>query len=244
MGSDLRRGRLIGVGVGPGEPDLITVKAVRALKRSQVVAFPAGSGQRPGTAEQIIAPWLRRAQLRLPLRFPFVQDPQQLEQAWEQAAGKVWSHLSQGQDVVFASEGDIGFYSTFTYLSQTLQRRHPQVVVEAIPGICSPLAASAVLGEPLTVRSQKLAVLPALYTVDELERALAWAEVVVLMKVSSVYAQVWSLLQRCGRLPQSAVVVYATRPEQRIYRDLSRYPQLDLPYFSLLIVQAGPDSLG
>ncbi|PSN17271.1 precorrin-2 C(20)-methyltransferase [filamentous cyanobacterium CCP5] len=234
-------GRLIGVGVGPGDSHLITVKGVQALKRSPVVAFPAGR-QQPGTAEQIIAPWGRRGQTRLPLEFPFVQEIGLLEAAWEKAATQVWTYLGQGLDVAFACEGDIGFYSTFTYLAQTLQRHHPQITIEAVPGICSPLAATAVLGLPLTVRSQKLAVLPALYTVDELEQALSWAEVVVLMKVSSVYPQVWSLLKRHHRLEHSYVVAYATRPEQRIYTDLSRHPQLELPYFSLLIVQKNPES--
>lgn len=244
MTTEQRLGQLVGVGVGPGDPDLISVKGVRWLKRSQVVAYPAGVAQQPGTAERIIAPWLRRGQTRLPLKFPYVQDMDTLTAAWQQAAAQVWPFLQRGQDVVFASEGDIGFYSTFTYLAQTLQHQHPQVTVQAVPGICSPLAAAAVLGVPLTVRSQTLAVLPALYTVADLEQTLAWAEVVVLMKVSSVYGQVWSLLERRQLLQHSTVVAYATRPEQRIYQDLRQYPQLQLPYFSLLIIQSSPDSLG
>lgn len=230
-------GKLYGVGVGPGDPELITLKGWRLLNESTVVAFPAGMGNRPGVAQQIVSAWLRPDQVQLALVFPYVQDDTVLVQAWEAAAETVWPYLQQGQDVVFVSEGDVSFYSTFTYLAQTLQQQHPELVVEAIPGISSPMAAAAVLGMPLTVRSQRLMVLPALYTVSDLETAIATADVVVLMKVSSVYEQVWSVLKQHHLLQHSYIVERATQPTQVIYADLSNRPTLDLPYFSILIVQ-------
>ncbi len=229
-------GKLYGVGVGPGDPELLTVKGVRLIQQAPVVAFPEGVQGKPGIAEQIVAPWLRAGQVKLPLSFPYVQAEEVLWAAWELAADQVQSCLQQGLDVVFVSEGDISFYSTFTYLAQTLQTRDPNVLIEAVPGIASPMAAAAVLGIPLTVRSQRLAILPALYAVADLETALQTSDVVVLMKVSSVYALVWQVLERYGLLQQSYIVERATQPSQVIYRDLSDRPQLDLPYFSLLIV--------
>ncbi|HEY9846693.1 MAG TPA: precorrin-2 C(20)-methyltransferase, partial [Candidatus Caenarcaniphilales bacterium] len=187
-------GTLYGVGVGPGDPELMSVKGLRLLKNSPVVAFPAGLGGKPGIAQQIVRSWLYPEQVQLALTFPYVQDCLVLEQAWQTAAEQVWHYLQQG-DVTFVSEGDVSFYSTFTYLSQTLQQRHPQAQVETIPGICSPLAAAAALGLPLTTSRDRLAILPALYHVSELSAVLAWADVVVLLKVSSVYEQVWSLLK-------------------------------------------------
>lgn len=230
-------GTLYGIGVGTGDPELITVKGLRILQQVPIVAFPAGMSGKPGIAQQIVATWLQPKQIKLPLVFPYVQDDSVLEQAWQQAATQIWSHLQQGQEVAFVSEGDVSFYSTFTYLAQTLQQQHPEAIVQTIPGICSPLATAAVLGIPLTLRAQRLMVLPALYNVAELEAALHQAEVVVLMKVSSVYQQVWSVLQRHDLLKRSYVVVRATCPDQEIYADLSQYPALDLPYFSLMIVQ-------
>ena len=229
-------GRLTGVGVGPGDPDLITVKAVRRLQTAAVVAYPAGLHGQPGVAEQIIAPWLRSVQQRLPLQFPYVQDDTQLQQAWAQAATQVCDQLQQGRSVVFAAEGDISFYSTFTYLAQAVKQRQPELTVEAIPGICSPLAAAAELGLPLTVRSQQLAILPALYDPDALLTALTWAEVVVLMKVSSVYGQVWPLLRDRQLLDHAIVIERATQTEQIIHRDLATQPDLQLPYFSLMVI--------
>lgn len=234
-------GTLYGISAGPGDPELLTVKAMRLLQRAAVVAYPAGVRGKSGFAEQIVAPWVTPQQTRLVLTFPFVQDVAVLTAAWQAAAAQVWLYLEQGQDVVFASEGDVSFYSTFTYLAQTLVQQHPEVRVEAVPGVCSPLAAIAALGLPLTVQGDRLAILPALYHPQELEAVLNWADVVVLMKVSSVYAQVWEILQQRDLLARSYVVEWATLPQQVIHRDLRALPQLELPYFSLLVVKVRGD---
>ncbi|MGG6295442.1 precorrin-2 C(20)-methyltransferase [Leptolyngbya sp. AN02str] len=233
-------GTLYGVGAGPGDPELLTVKGLRLLQQAAVVAFPAGIGGKPGVAQQIVAPWVQSHQTQLALEFSYVQDDAVLTAAWEKAARYVWQYLAQGQDVVFVSEGDVSFYSTFTYLAQTLQQQQPTARVETIPGISSPMAAAAMMGLPLTVRSQRLMVLPALYTVADLETAIAHADVIVLMKVSSVYEQIWAVLQRHQLLQHSYVVERATLPNQVIYADLRDRPTLELPYFSLLIVQVNP----
>jgi precorrin-2/cobalt-factor-2 C20-methyltransferase len=233
-------GTLSGVGVGPSDPELITVKGLRLLQSAPVVAFPAGITDRPGMAQTIIQPWLQPHQTQLALTFPYVQDQAVLTAAWAIAADQVWHYLQQGQDVVFVSEGDVSFYSTFSYLAQTLQAQHPEAIVATIPGVCSPLAAAAALGLPLTLRQQRLAVLPALYTVTELETTLQWADVIVLMKVSSVYQQVWKILDRHQLLDRSYIIERATAPTQKIYHHLRDRPTLDLPYFSLLIIQVNP----
>ena len=230
-------GILYGISVGPGDPELITLKGLRSLQKAPVVAFPAGIEGKPGMAQQIISPWLSQEQYQLALKFPYVQDMAVLTEAWQLAAEQVWKYLQIGQDVAFACEGDISFYSTFTYLAQTLQQMHPEAVIKLVPGVCSPMAAASLLGLPLTIRQERLVVLPALYHVGELEAVLDWADVVVLMKVSSVYEQVWKVLQQRSLLSQSWVVERATLPDMVIYADLSDRPTLKLPYFSLLIVQ-------
>lgn len=235
--SDRKSGILYGISVGTGDPELITVKGLRLLQQASVVAFPAGKGNSTGLAEQIIAPWLLPEQQKLALEFPYVQDEAKLQQAWQSAARQVWYYLQQGQNVAFACEGDLSFYSTFTYLSQTLQQLYPEAVIEMVPGVCSPMAAAAALGIPLTVRQQSLAVLPALYSLQDLEIALDWADVIVLMKVSSVYQEVWQILKKRHLLQQSWVVEWATLPAQAIYSNLQCHPQLAPSYFSLLIIK-------
>lgn len=230
-------GTLYGISVGPGDPELMTLKGLRLLKQSPVVAFPAGIQGKPGMAEHIVEQWLAEHQVKLALVFPYVQDTVALTQAWQLAAEQVWQYLQLGQDVAFVCEGDVSFYSTFNYLAQMLQHLHPDCVIQAVPGICSPMAAASVLGIPLTVRQERLVVLPALYNVGELETILDWADVVVLMKVSSVYPKVWEVLRRRQLLEQAWVVERATLPEQVIYENLRDRPTLNLSYFSLLIVK-------
>ena len=234
----MQLGILYGISIGTGDPELITVKGLRWLQQCPIVAFPAGLGDRPGIAQQIIANWLKPEQTTLALNFPYVREESILVSAWQQAAQKVWSYLQQGKNVAFACEGDVSFYSTFTYLAQTLQNLHPEAIVKTVPGVCSPMAFASVLQIPLTIRSQRLAVLPVLYNMEELETVLNWAEVIVLLKVNSVYEQVWQVLQQRNLLARSWIVEKATFPEQKIYRNLDQYPHLKLSYFSLLLIQA------
>ena len=229
-------GVLYGISVGTGDPELITVKGLRVLQNSKVVAFPSGINNRQGIARGIVECWLKPEQILLPLEFPYLQDEQKLQQAWKKAADRVWQYLKQGIDVSFACLGDVSFYSTFTYLAQTLQEFYLDVKIETISGVCSIMAIASVLEIPLTVNRQKLVVLPALYSVEELKTALDWAEVVVLLKVSSVYEQVWQILQAQNLLNSSSIVEKATFPEQKIYRDLTNLPKLELSYFSILLI--------
>lgn len=233
----MQLGILYGISVGTGDPELITVKGLRWLQQCPIVAFPAGLGAQLGVAQKIINPWLQPQQKTVALDFPYTQDEQILLSAWQKAAKKVWHYLQQGNDVAFACEGDVSFYSTFTYLAQTVQHLYPEAIVKTVPGVCSPTAVASALQIPLTIRAQRLVILPAIYTVKELESVLDWAEVVVLLKVSSVYQQVWQVLQKRSLLNSSWIVERATFPEQKIYRDLAQYPQLKLSYFSLLLIQ-------
>lgn len=228
-------GILYGIGVGPGDPELISVKGLRCLQQCPIVAYPAGLNGQPGIAEQIVTPWLT-SQRRLPLVFPYVQDAVRLQEAWQQAACAVWDALSQGQDVAFVCEGDVGVYSTFTYLAETLLFLHPEGIIQRIPGISSPMAAAAALEMPLTYQCDRLAILPALQRLADLTDVLMWADVIVLLKVSRVYSAVWQILKQKTLLQTSVVVIRASTTEQKIYRNLEPYPDLQLPYFSLLII--------
>ncbi|MBJ7901344.1 MAG: precorrin-2 C(20)-methyltransferase [Cyanobacteria bacterium RI_101] len=230
-------GRLYGISVGPGDPELLTLKALRILQTVPVVAYPAGKGDKPGLAESIIQTYLAPEQIRLPLRFPYVFESETLAEAWEAAARETFLYLSQGLDVGFACEGDGGFYGTFNYLAQTLSQNYPELIIERLPGVSSPWAAAAALGLPLTLQDQRLFILPALYHADDLDAALSQAEVVVLLKFRQVYSQVWRRLQALDLLQRAWVIEWATTPRQRIYHPLTAYPELKLSYFSLLLIQ-------
>ena len=234
--NDTFLGTFYGISVGTGDPELITVKGLRLLQKTRVIAFPAGINQQPGIAQKIITRWLQPSQITIPLDFPYVRERNILAAAWAKSANKVWHYLQQGQDVAFACEGDISFYSTFTHLASTLKQLYPSTTICTVPGVCSPVAAASDLGIPLTINHQRLTILPALYTVDELETALDTAEVLVLLKVSSVYQQVWQILKQRDLLERSFVVEKASCSDRKVYTNLINYPNLQLPYFALLIV--------
>ena len=128
-------GTLYGISVGPGDPELITLKGLRILKQVAVVAFPSGIQGKPGIAQRIVDEWLENHQVQLALTFPYVQDMVVLTQAWKIAAEQVWQYLHLGQDVAFVCEGDVSFYSTFTYLAEVLQQLHPEAYKISPPNL-------------------------------------------------------------------------------------------------------------
>ncbi len=233
-------GTFWGISAGAGDPDWITVKAAKLLSSVNWVACPQNASGQPGLAYQIVRPWLRPEQTLLPLHLPFVTQPEQLQAAWRAAAEQLAPPLEQGEDIAFVCEGDVGLYSTFAYVAQALRERIPTLPIQAIPGVSSPLAAAALLGSPLVLGSEKLAILPALFALSELEQACTWAEVVVLMKVAPVYPQVWQWLAARGWLEQARLVIWAGWPQQAIFSTLEGLADYQPPYFSLLILRSRP----
>ncbi|MEL7510175.1 MAG: precorrin-2 C(20)-methyltransferase [Cyanobacteria bacterium J06554_1] len=231
------RGRLWGVSVGPGDSELLTLKGLRILQTVDVVACPQNRQGEPGMAYAIVKSHLRPEQTILPLNLPFVRDPVQLQQAWRLAGERLVPLLAQGQDVAFITEGDASLYSTFSYVAQSVHRLAPSVGITTVPGVCSPLAAMAALNRPLSLGAEKIAILPVLYDVSELTHALEWADVVVLMKVSSVFGQVWHTLKEKGLLEHASLVERVGSPEEKQYPSLVNLANHKPPYFSILIVR-------
>lgn len=232
-------GTLWGISVGPGDPELLTLKGLRILRSVPIVACPQSRTGQPGMAHQIVQEYLDPAQSLLPLDLPFVTDPQVLQPAWRRAAEQLLISLRQGRDVAFVCEGDVGLYSTFTHLARTLRQLHPQIPLQLIPGVCSPLAAAAALGRPLSIGAERIAILPAMYTPAEIETVRAWADVVVLMKVAPVFPQVIQWLQDQGILHQASLIEWVSSDRQQIWTDLGQLIDYRPPYFSLMIL-SGP----
>ena len=230
-------GHLWGVSVGPGEGEWLTLKGLRILQAVNIVACPQNRHGEPGMAYNIVKSYLRSEQTILPLALPFVRDPVQLQQAWTAAAETLVPLLAQGQDVAFITEGDASLYSTFSYVAQSIHRLAPSVKITTVPGVCSPLAAMAALNMPLSLGAEKIAILPALYDVSELTHALEWAEVVVLMKVSSVFDQVWQTLKDKNLLEHASLVERVGSPNEQRYPNLVDLADHTPPYFSILIVR-------
>lgn len=230
-------GILWGIGTGPGKAQWLTLEGLKILQSVPVVAMPQNIKGEAGMAYQIVKEYIQPQQTILPLALPFVTDEATLHQAWDKAGKELISILAEGKDIAFIAEGDISFYSTFTYIARSVNNLAPSVQIEAIPGICSPLAAAAALKIPLSIGSEKIAILPALYSISELEQALDWAEVVVLMKVSSVFAEVWQLLAKKELLEKASLVEWVGGPKEKIWPNLLGLENYKPPYFSILLVR-------
>lgn len=215
-------GRLIGVGVGPGAPDLLTLRALNVLRSAPVLALPRGNDFGTSVAWEIIKQHLPSdsPQERLFLTFPMVHEPARLNRAWSHAQVVIGERLMRGQDVAFATEGDPSLFSSFIYLKDAAPRLWPGVAVEVVPAVSSITAVPAVAGVALADGQERIAILPGTCGLDDLEDALIRFDTIVLMKVGGAMPHVVACLERAGLLERAVYVSRATMAEQRIVRDL------------------------
>ena len=239
MSGPLSAGRLLGLGVGPGDPELITVKALRLLREAPVVAYPVAKG-RPGNAFGIVQRYLRRDQVLVPLTYPVTTEkpppPFCYETAlrgfYDESAAEVAAHLDAGRDVAVICEGDPFFYGSFMYLHDRLAERYRTVVV---PGVCSVVACAATLATPLVYRNQTLTVLSGVLEAAELSRRLAACEAAAVMKLGGNFSKVREVLQSLGLSERALYVERATMAGERIL-SLTEVDAATVPYFAMVLL--------
>ncbi len=232
-------GRLFGLGVGPGDPELITVKALRLLQAAPVVAYHAAKGKK-SNALSIVERHLRAAQITVPLVYPVTTEklPPHLcyekiiSDFYDEASAALAAHLDAGRDVAVICEGDPFFYGSFMYLHDRLAARY---ATEVVPGVCSVVGAAAVLGAPLAYRNQTLTVLSGVLEPAELKRRLAATDAAAIMKLGSNLAKVRGVLEELGLADRALYVERATMAAQRIMALAEVDPETS-PYFSIIIV--------
>lgn len=231
-------GTLYGVGVGPGAPDLITLRALNVLKQAQVLALPRSSDYGESMAWKILKPTLGEipGQERLFLTFPMNKDPARLRPAWDTAFTAIGERLERGLSVAFATEGDPSLFSTFIYLHQEAPLRWPGIRIEVVPGVSSIMAVPSVTGVPLADGQERIAILPASYGVEDLNQVLELFDTVVLMKMGAEIPKVIEALDRQGLTDRTVYVSKATMAEQRIVRDIRTIQSERGDCFAMMIV--------
>lgn len=233
--------RLYAVGVGPGDPELLTLRAVRILRDADVVVAPTGRAEAASYALGIVAGHLDRSrQLILERVFPMTRDEDELQPLWEATAEEVADHVRAGRTVAFVTIGDPLLYSTFLHLLRVLRAAYPEIVVEIVPGITSVGAAAAAAGVPLAMAAECLAVLPATGEDVRLRQALADFDCVVLMKVSRVFDRIYALLVELGLERHAVFVRRVGSCEEELVTDLATLVGRPLDYLSLVIVRKHP----
>lgn len=237
--SGQQTGRLYGIGVGPGDPELMTLKAARILGAATVVAYFAKRG-RTGNARQTVEGLLRAGAEELRLEYPFtteipVKDPRYLPEMaafYDKAASDVSERLSGGRDVAVLCEGDPLFYGSYMYLHDRLADRHP---CEVVPGITAMSGCWASAGEPMTRGNDTLCVLSGTMDEDLLAQRLSGADAAVIMKAGLNLKKVRGALARAGAIGRAIYVERGTTAQERIVR-LEDLPDETGPYFSLILV--------
>ncbi|EGV32485.1 precorrin-2 C20-methyltransferase [Thiorhodococcus drewsii AZ1] len=235
----MAQGRLFGLGVGPGDPELITLKALRYLREAPVVAYYAAKEKR-GNALTSVEDYLGAEQLRLPLIYPVTgkkpPPPFDYEGAmrgfYDASAESIAVHLEAGRDVAVLCEGDPLFYGSFMYLYDRLAGRFE---TEVVPGVCSVVASASVLRTPLVYRDQRLQVLPGTLPEETLTQMLDGVEAAAIMKLGSNFEKIRRVITKLG-LEKRALYVERATMDGECVRPFTEIAPETVPYFSMVLI--------
>ena len=235
-------GVLYGLGLGPGDPELVTMKAVRLLRGADLVAYPTARAG-TGVSLSIIQPYLEERQELLPLVYPVTAGPgadapeyrQRIDDFYDETAEVMAVQLAKGRSVALACVGDPFFYGSFMFWYARLAARFETVVV---PGISSILAGPVAARTPLCFRTQTVTVIPGTLPEDEITRRLKAADAAVIMKLGRTFGKVRKALDAAGLLDKATYIERASMDEERVL------PAADVeagtsPYFSIVMVPGG-----
>lgn len=226
-------GTLYGLGVGPGDPELITLKTARILSAAKVVAYPApDSGE--SFARTIAAEHISLNAEEISIVVPMRPDKFPHE-VYARAAERIAGHLRKGQDVAVLCEGDPFFYGSFMYLYDILA---PEFSCVVVPGVSSLTACAAAAGQPLAGRNSLLTVIPGPLDSETIASQLRTCEAAAIMKVGRHFSRIYKLIEAEGLLPSATYVERATLGEERVL-PLTDAPQDRAPYFSMILIDKG-----
>lgn len=232
-------GTFWGVGLGPGDPDLITMKAVRVIESAPVVAFFSKKGKR-GHARTIADRWIAPGKTEMALPYPMTTETHFGEEIYistlgafyEESAARIAAELDAGRDVALVCEGDPMLYGSYMHLHLRLEGRYPTRVVPGVTGMAGCWASA---GLPMTWGDDVLTVLPGTLDEEALVAGISAAQAVVVMKLGSNYPKVRRAIERCGRLDRATYVERGTMADETVMR-LADKPDDKAPYFSLILI--------
>ena len=235
-------GKLYVIGVGPGDPELLTLKAVRLLKQVKCLCVPKGKEEGQSLALSIIRDTVDLGDKEIiEAHFPMRKTARgdhapELGPKWESASTEITGRLTNGTDVAFITIGDPTIYSTFFYLYDLLKTALPEASIEIIPGVSSINASAARAHLPLGLGNGRIAILPANYLTD-LRTTLEQFDTVVLMKVHRVFREVRQILSELNLLKNAIFISRAGMEDEAVHRDLTQLSPEELNYFSMVIVK-------
>lgn len=231
MTSDQLPGQLFGLGLGPGDPELVTLKALRLLRAAAVVAYPAPQGG-DSFARSIVAEWMAPAQREIAIPFPMRPGPPPAA-LYDAAAASIAAELDRGNDVAFLCQGDPFFYGSFAAIFTRLASRYRVTIV---PGVSSLTACAAAAGTPLVQRDETVTVIPATLAERDLAHRLGDCDSAAIIKLGRHAPKVRGVLAELGLLERAIYVERASQPRERV----ARFADIDpasVPYFAMALVR-------
>jgi precorrin-2/cobalt-factor-2 C20-methyltransferase len=238
-------GKFFGVGVGPGDPELITIKAAKTLKTADVISIPKAHADKPSLALATVKQVLEErdsAPEVLELVFPMTKDKEELEKRWSKNANMIAGKVKEGKKIAFITLGDPMFYSTFIYLCQHMKKEHPEVELEIIPGVTSLTACAAVSKIPLAEKNEVVAVIPSSTDINRIGEIAKTANSLVLMKGSKRLKKLVPILIESGFTMDSTVAIVrrCNMPKEEVtIGRLSDVENWDIheDYFSISVIK-------
>ncbi len=231
-----KTGTLYGIGVGPGDPELITVKALKILAQTPHIFASASSKNTYSLAQNIVCAHLNGARVEQ-LPFPMTRDPKALQEAWERNARRVLGVLATGSDAAFVTLGDPLTYSTFSYLLRTIKGFDPTVRVVTIPGITSYHAAAALIHTPLGEGEESFFVVSGAMGAAKLREVIDKTDNIVLLKAYRHMGEILAALEETGLLDQAICISRCGLDGETVVEDLRALAGRPLPYLSLVIIR-------
>ncbi len=237
-GENNKRGSFYGLGVGPGDPELLTIKAQKTLQSVAVICFTQLDDGQESYALSVVKGILEAANpVFLAITIPYDDDTPVSQQTWDDAAKEIAVHLENGGDVAFITEGDPMLYSEFFQVLESVKVVVQDLKVEVIPGVSSVMAAAASSGMPLVTHGQRLTILPKVYGIDDLMEAIANSDTTVLMEVDEDLLRALASREKLGLSGKATYVRQASTVRENVEEDISKLEAEDLDYFSLLIIR-------
>ena len=234
---------LVAIGVGPGDPDLLTVKAVRAIRDAEIIMCPASGEERPSIALSVVEPLLDRSRQEIiRLIFPMTKDTDILETAWKRNAGIMAETVLTGRNVVYLTVGDPYLYSTWIYMHRELSANHPGMEISVVPGIVSMFTFASKVGVSIAEGSEKVSIIPSCYELSSVKAIAKNSDTLVFLKDGRYFDQVVDVLRDAG-FPDDSIFAIGQDlgTDQEIVRRLTlgevHRGVLTTKYFSILVVK-------
>ena len=235
---------LIGIGVGPGDPDLLTVKAVKAIQNADIIMCPASKEDRPSIALSVVNPLIDKSKNQeiVKLIFPMTKDKDVLEQTWKRNAKIMADKVLSGKNVVYLTVGDPYLYSTWIYMHKDLEENYPDMQISVIPGIVSMFTFASKVGVSIAEGAEKVAIIPSCYDLSSVKEIAKNSETMVFLKDGRYFDQVINVLKESG-FPDDSIFAIGQDlgTENEIIRKLRlgdvNDDTLTTKYFSILVVK-------